>query len=70
MSYLIRIMYGKENPARLKRFRFDSKSETSDIEFDKAVKEINEIYATKGRFSSQEEVLEHFKKYGFSRISI
>ena len=70
MGYLIRIMYGKENPAHIKRFRFESKSETADADFDKAVKEINEINHTKGRLNTQEEKLKHYKKYGFSRISL
>lgn len=70
MGYLIRVMYGKNEPAKIKRFRFDSNSETAEADFDKAVKALNIIYHTNGRFNTQEEIIEHFRKYGFSRISI
>ena len=70
MAYSIRVMYGKGVPAT-KRFSFESLTEANaDIEFDKAVKEINKIYKETGRFDTMEEVVNHFKKYGFYRIAL
>lgn len=57
-------MYGKNEPAKIKRFRFDSSSETAKEDFDKAVKELNIIYKTNGRFDTKEEILEYFKNMG------
>ena len=54
MGYLINIMYGKNEPAKIKRFRFDSSSETAEEDFDKAVKALNIIYHINGRFNKQE----------------
>ena len=66
MSFMISIMYGEV--AKTKRFRFYSESSIAEEMFDKAVKDINEIYHTNGRFKTMEEVINHFAKYGFSRI--
>lgn len=68
MSYLINIAFG--NVRTVKRFRFESESETSDEDFDKAVKSINKKYKDNGRFMSQSEVIDHFKKFGFYRLPI
>lgn len=69
MSYLIRIMYGKD-VATTQRFRFDAMSNQTDDDFDKAVKDLNQIYKERGRFDTQQEIIEHFKKYGYNRIAI
>lgn len=68
MSFVINIMYGEV--AKTKRFRFYSESSIAEEQFDKAVKEINEIYHTTGRFKTIEEVINHFAKYGFSRAPL
>lgn len=69
MSYLIRIMYGKD-VATTQRFRFDAIDNQTDDDFDKAVKSLNKIYKERGRFDTQQEIIEHFKKYGYNRIAI
>ena len=67
MAYSIRIMYG--TPALTKRFRFETEDkENSADKFDKAVKELNQIYKENGRFETIKEVENHFKKYDFYRI--
>lgn len=67
MAYSIRIMYG--TPALTKRFRFETgDKENSADKFDKAVKELNQIYKENGRFETIKEVENHFKKYDFYRI--
>ena len=68
MSYVINIAFGKTRT--IKRFRFESDSITSNEDFDKAVKSINEKYKTSGRFMTQEEVIEHFKDFGFQRLAL
>lgn len=62
-GYNIRIMYG--NKLKVFSFTSDVDDETAVEEFDKAVKSINKIYKEKGRFSTKEEVMKHFAKYGF-----
>ena len=66
--YLINIMFGPNK--MVKRFRFTPIAEQGDEEFDKAVKAINEIYKTSGRYKTEKEVLEHFKSYGFTRAAV
>ena len=66
--YLINIMFGSAK--MVKRFRFAPIAEQGDEEFDKAVKAINEIYKTSGRYKTEKEVLEHFRSYGFVRTAI
>lgn len=68
MSYLINIMYG--DIAFTKRFRFDSDKEDDSEDFDRAVKDINKMYHENGRFKTSEEVVEHFRKYGFYQIGV
>jgi hypothetical protein len=60
-------MYG-DNVVYTKKFGFTTGSTTADEDFDKAVKEINKIYHENGHFKTKQEVLEHFRKYGFSEI--
>lgn len=63
--YLIKIMFG---PCKMiKRFRFVPIDDATAEDFDKAVKSINEKYKNSGRFDTQDEVLNHFKKYGFQQ---
>ena len=66
--YLINIMFGE--PRQLKRFRFVPIEDANVTDFDKAVKELNEIYKERGRFSSQAEIISHFYKYGFERCAL
>lgn len=61
-GYTIRIMYGN----KIQKFNFATDNdETADENFDKAVKEINKIYKQYGRFTTKDEVISHFAKYGF-----
>lgn len=69
MCFMIRVMYG-EGSCWTKRFGFTSDSETATEDFDKAVKSINKIYKETGRFKTQQEVLKHFKKYGFTQYPL
>lgn len=66
--YLINIMFGESK--QIKRFRFVPISNESAEDFDKAVKSINTIYKEKGRFSTQDEVIAHFREYGFERCAL
>ena len=61
----IRITYGKDENTTTERFTFYSDSENRDDEFDKAVKQINKLYKESGHFKTRNEVLNHFKSYGF-----
>lgn len=64
-GFYIRIMFGNQ----LQSFGFATDNdETAEEDFDKAVKEINKIYHDTGRFSTKEEVIAHFAKYGFHRF--
>ena len=64
-GFHIRVMFGNQ----LQTFSFATdEDKTAEEEFDKAVKEINRIYHDTGRFTTKEEVVKHFAKYGFYRI--
>lgn len=64
-GFHIRVMFGNQ----LQTFSFATDEDrTAEEEFDKAVKEINRIYHDTGRFTTKEEVVKHFAKYGFYRI--
>lgn len=69
MNFTIRIMYG-EDPGWTKRFGFYSDAETATEDFDKAVKSINQIYHAQGRFRTKQEVVSHFKQYGFTQYAL
>lgn len=63
--YLIKVMFG---PCKMvKRFRFMPIADATAEDFDKAVKAINAKYKESGRYETQEEVLQHFRKYGFTQ---
>lgn len=66
--YLINIMFGASK--RIKRFRFNPINNATPEDFDKAVKAINAKYKESGVYSTQEEVLEHFKQYGFEQGAV
>ena len=54
----------------IKRFRFAPLSDETDVEFDAAIKAINAKYAESGRYQTEQEVIDHFKRYGFGRVAI
>lgn len=67
VHYKIRIMYGNT----IKQFVFDSLDDKDkDERFDEAVKEINRIYKTSGKFKTYGEVKRHFAGYGFYEIRL
>ena len=66
-GFHIRISVGQ----RIQRFDFATNNyESAEIDFDKAVKELNSIYKTTGKFSTEEEVIDHFLKYGFYKYKM
>lgn len=66
-GFHIRIAFGQ----RIQQFNFATDNDDiAETEFDKAVKELNSIYKTNGKFSTEEEVVNHFSKYGFYRYKV
>lgn len=71
IRYNIRVNYGDNN--RTNKFYFAHKDwrnvtqEESDKAFDSAVKELNRIYKTYGRFATEVGIIRLFESYGFER---
>lgn len=69
IRYNIRINYGDNNTTHL--FEFVHKSymslsnEKQNEDFDKAVKELNRIYSTYGRFATTTGIIKLFDSFGF-----
>lgn len=69
VRYNIRITYGDANIT--KKFEFIHKSwdflsnDEQDKAFDKAVKELNRVYSTYGRFATSTDIIKLFDSFGF-----
>ena len=72
IKYHIRVNNGDDNKTVQYHFVHEDwmniSQQDSDIAFDKAVKELDHIYQTYGRFATEVGVARLFKSFGFDRV--